>query len=150
MPQTHRPHSPEFCRQGVELVGAGRPPEDMARKSGPPAQLIRAWVARAHRPQGRRAETAPGLRAFERDKLARLRREVRQLRVKRNFLPNAVAWFARETGTRPGSSGSRARTSPCFLFQSRRVLARSAYPRRASTPGCTARRPPMPSRMRRC
>jgi transposase len=49
----------------------------------------------------------PALSAAEREELARLRREVRQLRVERDILSRAAAWFARETGTIPsGSSGS--------------------------------------------
>jgi len=50
---------------------------------------------------------APGLSAFERDELTRLRRENKQLRLERDILSKAAAWFARETGTLPsGSSGS--------------------------------------------
>lgn len=38
--------------------------------------------------------------------LARLRRENKQLRLERDLLSRAAAWFARETGTIPsGSSG---------------------------------------------
>ena len=49
----------------------------------------------------------PDLTAAERDELARLRRENKQLRVERDILSDAAAWFARETGTLPsGSSGS--------------------------------------------
>ena len=47
------------------------------------------------------------LTATERDELARLRRENKQLRVERDILSRAAAWFARETGAIPsGSSGS--------------------------------------------
>ena len=43
----------------------------------------------------------------ERDELVRLRRENRQLRLERDILSRATAWFARETGAVPsGSSGS--------------------------------------------
>ena len=100
------PYSPEFRRQLVELVRSGRSPEDLAREFEPTAQSIGNWVARADRQEGRREEAAPGLMTAERDELARLRREVRQLRVERDILSKAAAWFARETGTLPGSSGS--------------------------------------------
>ena len=112
MPKTHPPYSPEFRRQMVELVRAGRSPEDLAREFEPTAQSIGIWVAQADRQEGRREEAAPGLTTAERDELARLRREVRQLRVERldplcgSSLSKAAAWFARETGTLPGSSGS--------------------------------------------
>lgn len=111
MPKTRPPYAPEFRRQIVELARAGRDPTDLAREFEPSAQAIRNWVAQADRAEGRptakpaAAETA--LSAAEREELARLRREVRQLRVERDILSRAAAWFARETGTIPsGSSGS--------------------------------------------
>jgi len=43
----------------------------------------------------------------ERDELIRLRREIKQLRLERDILSRAAAWFARETGVVPsGSSNS--------------------------------------------
>ena len=111
MPQTRPPYAPEFWRQMIELVRAERDPADLAREFEPSAQAIRNWVAQADRQEGRR-EVKPtpadaGLVAAEREELARLRREVRQLRLERDILSKAAAWFARETGTIPsGSSGS--------------------------------------------
>ena len=91
----------------VELVRAGRSPEDLAREFEPTAQSIGMWVAQADKQEGRREEIVPGLTAAEREELARLRREVRQLRLERDILSKAAAWFARETGALPsGSSGS--------------------------------------------
>ena len=99
--------SPEFRRQMVDLVRAGRDPDDLAREFEPTGQSIRTWVAQAGRNEGRRAELTPGLTAAERDELIRLRRENKQLRLERDILSKAAAWFARETGTLPsGSSGS--------------------------------------------
>lgn len=108
MPKTRPPYPPELRRQMVELVRAGRDPEDLAREFEPTAQSIRTWVSQAERAEGRREEAAPAaLSAAEREELARLRREVRQLRLERDILSKAAAWFARETGTLPsGSSGS--------------------------------------------
>jgi transposase len=91
----------------VDLVRAGRDSDDLAREFEPTGHSIRAWVAQADRNEGRRAEMAPGLAAAERDELIRLRRENKQLRLERDILSKAAAWFARETGTLPsGSSGS--------------------------------------------
>jgi transposase len=88
----------------VELVRAGRSPEELAREFEPSAQAIRNWVQQAERDQGRRQD---GLTSAERQELARLRRENRQLRQERDILAKAAAWFARETGTIPsGSSNS--------------------------------------------
>ena len=107
MPKTRRPYSPEFRRQMVDLVRAGRSPEDLAREFEPTAQSISAWVVVAGKQEGRREEALAGLAASERDELARLRRENKQLRVERDILSKAAAWFARETGAVPsGSSGS--------------------------------------------
>ena len=107
MPRTRRPYSPEFRRQMVDLVRAGRNPDDLAREFEPSGHSIRAWVGQADRNEGRREEVAPGLTAAERDELTRLRRENKQLRLERDILSKAAAWFARETGTLPsGSSGS--------------------------------------------
>ena len=107
MPKTHLPYSPEFHRQMVELVRAGRSTVDLAREFEPTAQSIGTWVAQADKQEGCREEAAPGLSTAERDELARLRREVRQLRVERDILSKAAAWFAPETGALPsGSSGS--------------------------------------------
>ena len=111
MPKTHPAYAPEFRRQMVELVRAGRDPADLAREFEPSAQAIRNWVAQAGR-QGSRREAKPAaadaaLTAAEREELARLRRENKQLRQERDILSRAAAWFARETGTIPsGSSNS--------------------------------------------
>ena len=88
MPRSHPAYSPEFRRQMVDLVRAGRSPDDLAREFEPSSHSIRAWVALADRQEGRREEAAPGLAAAERDELARLRREVRQLRLERDILSN--------------------------------------------------------------
>ena len=104
MGTTHMPYPPEFRRQIVELVRAGRSPSDLAREFEPSAEAIRSWVKQADRDAGRRTD---GLPSDERAELARSRREVRQLRQERDILAKAAAWFARETGTIPsGSSGS--------------------------------------------
>lgn len=104
MGRTHAPYPPEFRRQMIELVRAGRSPEDLAEQFEPSAQAIRNWVQQADRDEGRRAD---GLTSAERDELSRLRRENRQLRQERDILAKAAAWFAREAGAIPsGSSNS--------------------------------------------
>ena len=111
MPGTRPPYPTEFRRQMVELVRAGRDPNDPARELEPSAPAIRDWVAAADRSEGRREAKPPpadlGLTAAERDELVRLRRENRQLKLERDILSRTTAWFARETGVLPsGSSGS--------------------------------------------
>ena len=98
MGKTRLPYTPEFRRQMVELVQAGRSPEELAREFEPTAQSIRNWAAQSERNEGRRSD---GLTTAEREELNRLRRENRQLRLERDILSKAAAWFARETNTIP-------------------------------------------------
>lgn len=94
MPRTRKPYPPEFREQLVALVRAGRTPEELAREFEPTAQSISNWVAQADRDAGRRTD---GLTTAERAELTRLRRENRQLKVERDILSKAAAWFAQET-----------------------------------------------------
>lgn len=104
MPKSRPPYPAEFRRQMVELVRAGRTPDELSREFEPSAEAIRQWVKQADRDDGRRAD---GLTSAERDELYRLRRENRRLRQERDILSKAAAWFARETGVIPsGSSNS--------------------------------------------
>ena len=91
-------YAAEFRRQMVELVRAGRGPEELAREFEPSAQTIRNWVNQADLDEGSRQN---GLTSEERAELRRLRRENRQLRLEREILSKAAAWFARETESVP-------------------------------------------------
>jgi hypothetical protein len=51
----HPPYAPEFRRQMIELVRAGRVPEELAKEFEPSAQAIRNWVAQADRDERRRS-----------------------------------------------------------------------------------------------
>ena len=99
----HRPYPPEFRRQMVELVRAGRNPEELAREFEPSAQAIRNWVRQADLDEGRRRD---GLTTDEREELRRLRREVRVLREEKEILKKAAAWFAQETDSTPRGRSS--------------------------------------------
>jgi transposase len=104
MARKHAPFTPEFRRQMIDLVRSGRSPESLAKEFEPTAQTIRNWVAQAGRDDGSRAD---GLQTDERDEINRLRRENRQLKVERDILSKAAAWFARETDViPPKGSGS--------------------------------------------
>jgi hypothetical protein len=46
MPKTRPPYPPEFRRQMVDLVRAGRDPDDLAKEFEPTAQSIRYWSIR--------------------------------------------------------------------------------------------------------
>jgi transposase len=106
MAKTRSAYPPEFRRQMVELVCAGRSPEELAHEFEPTAQSIRNWYAQSERNAGRGDS---GLTTAEREELNRLRRETRQLRLEREILsnacpgldPGAAAWFARERTRSP-------------------------------------------------
>ena len=98
MPQGRRPYPLEFRQRIVELVRAGRRPTELAREFEPTVESINAWVKQADRDEGRRED---GLTTQEREELRRLRRENRQLRLEREILSKATAWFAREAGSIP-------------------------------------------------
>lgn len=103
MPRPRTPYPTAFRQQMVELVRAGRSPEALAKEFEPTAQAIRNWVKQDDLDQGRRED---GLTTEDRAELRRLRRENKQLRMDREILAKAAAWFARETETPPGSSRS--------------------------------------------
>ena len=103
MPKSHPPYPPEFRRQMVELVRAGRTPNELAEEFEPSAESIRNWVKQAEIDSGQRLD---GLTTDEKQELARLRRENKQLRMEREILAKATAWFARETGSVPPKSSS--------------------------------------------
>ena len=103
MPRSRPPYPKEFRKQMVELVRAGRKPEDLAKEFEPTAQSIRNWVRQADRDEGRRADV---LSAEEREQLRSLRRENRKLKLEREILAKAAAWFARETDSVPPKDSS--------------------------------------------
>ena len=103
MPRTRPPYPEEFRRRMVELVRAGRSPYQLAKEFEPTALTISNWVKQADLDEGRRAD---GLTTEERNELTRLRRENKRLRLEREILAKAAAWFARETDSIPPESSS--------------------------------------------
>jgi transposase len=111
MPTTKPPYPAEFKQQMVELVRAGRTPSELAREFKCSAQSISTWVAREaadrRAPQRTRARERDVLSSAEREELGRLRRENRQLKMERDILAKATAWFAGKDGkTSIGSTNS--------------------------------------------
>ena len=110
MAKSRPPYALEFRRQMVELVRAGRSPEELSLEFEPTAQATRNRVVQAERDEGRRGD---GPSTAEREDLRRVRREMRRLREERDILAKATAWFARETV--PGrSTGSSERIRSSF------------------------------------
>ena len=73
--------------------GAAAFPE-LSREFGPTQWAIALWVKQADRDAGR---GDGGLTTNERAELARLRRENKRLKMEREILAKAAAWFAQET-----------------------------------------------------
>ena len=89
----------EYRERMVELVRAGRTPGSLAREFEPSEQTIRNWVRRADLDEGLRSD---GLTTEARKEMRRLKRDVKRLRMERDILKKAAAWFARESGSIPG------------------------------------------------
>lgn len=98
MAQGKKTYPAEFKRRMVELVRAGRSPEELAKEFDPSPNTIRNWASLADVDEGLRAD---GLSTAERKELRGLRRKVKQLEMERETLGKAAAWFAGESITLP-------------------------------------------------
>jgi transposase len=93
-PRRRRSFTPEFKREIVEACGRGdRSVGQVARDFDLTETAVRAWVKQADIDAGR----LDGLTSAEREELAQLRRENRQLREDVGILKRATAFFAKET-----------------------------------------------------
>ena len=107
MPTPKPPYPTEFRRQMVELVHAGRKPAQLVREFDVTAQSIASWVAHAAADSGKPGRSRDVLSTAEREELTRLRRENKQLKLERDILAKATAWFAgKGDKTSIGSSNS--------------------------------------------
>ena len=89
----------EFREQVVKLMQVGgRSRREVAEEFGISEDSVRRWVQQAERDQGTRTD---GVSSVEREELVRLRRENRRLKMEREILSKAAAWFARETDSIP-------------------------------------------------
>ena len=103
MPKTHTPYPQEYRQQILELVRAGRTAEELAKEFEPTAQCIRNWIKQDELDRSQRQD---GLTSEEKAELVRLRKENKQLKLEREILAKAAAWFARETDSIPPRSSS--------------------------------------------
>ncbi len=96
MPRTRPPYPEEFKREAIELVRiSSKSQRQIAEDLGISDVTLRNWVKQAERDEGKRPD---GLSSDEREELHRLRRENQTLRMEREILKKAAAFFARETG----------------------------------------------------
>ena len=93
-----RPHPPEFRERAVELARERtKPLKHIALDLGISESCLRNWIAQADIEEG----TREGLTKAEREELVKLRRENRVLRMEKEILGKAAAFFATENGHRP-------------------------------------------------
>lgn len=86
--------SPEFKEQAVRaVIETSRTVAAVAREFGIGPETLRVWVNAYRREHG---EVDPVLTEAERGELARLRKEVRELKLEKEFLGKAAAFFAKE------------------------------------------------------
>ncbi|MFN0071394.1 MAG: transposase [Chloroflexota bacterium] len=92
--RTRRSLTAAFKAKTVELVrSSGTTIAQVSRDLRLTETAVRRWVDQAAIDAGQRQ----GIATVERDKLARLRREVRVLQEERDILIEAAAFFAKET-----------------------------------------------------
>ena len=93
-----RPHPPEFRSRAVELARErAKPIAVVAKDLGISESCLRNWMVQADVDGGVRE----GLTTAEREELVRLRRENRVLRMEKEILGKAAAFFATENGHQP-------------------------------------------------
>jgi transposase len=95
-----RNFTPEQKADAIRLVRKVGSINQVAKDLDLTASALRNWVKQAEIDEGRGPEVA--LTTEEKQELAQLRREVRTLRMERDFLKKAAAFFAKEND-RPSS-----------------------------------------------
>lgn len=94
MGQARKKYTQEYKDEAVELViSSGRPIAEIARNLGINEGTLANWVNTA-RKSGKVKEKP--LDTDERARLRELEEENRRLKMERDFLKKAAAWFARE------------------------------------------------------
>jgi transposase len=93
MARRRKLYGPEFKAEAVKLVAeSGRPAKHVAAELGLPPTTLQKWVELSQQ----RAAVGSKLVETEREELARLRRENQQLKMEREILKKAAAFFAKE------------------------------------------------------
>jgi len=93
MARKRRRFTKEFKLETVQLVKDGsKTIPEIARDLDLTESALRNWVRQHDIDEG----TTQGLSTAEKEELARLRRENRQLRMERDILKKATAFFAKE------------------------------------------------------
>ena len=94
--RARRSYTAEFKADAVKLVRGGRSVTVVARDLDLTPSALREWVKRAEADAG--VGDPSVLMTDERVEMARLRREVKKLRMEREILKAAATFFAKENG----------------------------------------------------
>jgi len=86
-------YPPDFREKLMALARSGRSANELSKEFGVTRQTITNWLRQDDLDAGLRSD---GLTSEERVELSRLRRESKQLKMEREILSKAAAWFARE------------------------------------------------------
>lgn len=90
-------YSDQFKADAVELVlSSGKPTSQIARELGVNVYTMHNWVNMAKKRHEAENKEAP-LSVDERARLKELEEENRRLRMERDILKKAAAWFAKES-----------------------------------------------------
>lgn len=90
-----RRYSPEYKQEAVQLVQqSDSPVAEIARNLGINENMLRRWIKQVAEP-GKRA--FPGHGNPRDEEIARLQKELRQVKKERDFLREAATFFAKES-----------------------------------------------------
>ena len=97
VPKTRPAYPPEFRREAVQMLRAGRTPRELAASLGVSEQTLRNWRRQAAADRHERTDVPT---SAELEELRALRRENARLKQERDLLKRAVAFFAAENERR--------------------------------------------------
>nr|WP_010585433.1 transposase [Schlesneria paludicola] len=97
MSKERRKHTLEFKREALNMIGKQElSVAEVSRRLGVSQTLLYKWKAQ-FAAQGEQAFPGQGQQTPQEAELARLRREVEQLRMERDILKKATQFFAKES-----------------------------------------------------
>jgi transposase len=97
VPKTRPAYPPEFRREAVQMLRAGRTPKELAKSLGVSEQTLRNWRRQDQADHRERTDVPT---SAELEELRRLRRENARLKQERDLLKRAAAFFAAENERR--------------------------------------------------
>ena len=97
VPKTRPAYPPEFRREAIQMVRAGRTPRELAKSLGVSEQTLRNWRRQAEADRSERTDVPS---STELEELRALRKENARLKQERDLLKRAAAFFAAEGNER--------------------------------------------------